>query len=77
MIGFNFHSMASMTWMNFFLYRLNGPDPLDYITMFANPGSPHEGVPAHWHYVSCGLSDLHGDSRVHKYEIILYFCCHL
>ena len=48
------------------LYRLNGPDPLDYITMFANPGNPHEGVPAHWHYVSCGLSDLHGDGRVHE-----------
>jgi len=47
-------------------YWLNGPDPLDYITMFANPGNPHEGVPAHWHYVSCGLSDLHGDSRVHN-----------
>eukprot|EP00112_Aurelia_sp_Birch-Aquarium-sp1_P009031 Seg2012.8 transcript_id=Seg2012.8/GoldUCD/mRNA.D3Y31 product="Suppressor of fused-like" protein_id=Seg2012.8/GoldUCD/D3Y31 len=33
--------------------------------MFANPGNPREGVPAHWHYVSCGLSDLHGDGRVH------------
>ncbi len=22
--------------------------------------------PPHWHYVSCGLSDLHGDGRVHK-----------
>ena len=47
--------------------RLHGPDPLDYITMFANPGNPHEGVHAHWHYVSCGLSDLHGDGRVHEY----------
>eukprot|EP00794_Sanderia_malayensis_P005373 gene5373-6045_t len=47
-------------------YWLNGPDPLDYVTMFANPGIPQEGIPAHWHYVSCGLSDLHGDGRVHE-----------
>ena len=36
---------------------------MDYINMFANPGS-HDSE-AHWHYVSCGLSDLHGDARVH------------
>lgn len=24
-----------------------------------------EGIPSHWHYVSSGLSDLHGDGRVH------------
>ena len=44
-------------------YWLGGPDPLDYINMFANPGS--QDSEAHWHYVSCGLSDLHGDARVH------------
>ena len=44
-------------------YWLGGPDPLDYINMFSNPGSP-DSEP-HWHYVTCGLSDLHGDARVH------------
>jgi len=44
-------------------YWLGGPDPLDYISMFSHPGS--EEILPHWHYVSCGLSDLHGDGRVH------------
>ena len=44
-------------------YWLGGPDPLDYINMFSNPGS--EDSEPHWHYVTCGLSDLHGDARVH------------
>ena len=47
--------------------RLNGPDPLDYISMYANPGDPSRDIPPHWHYVSFGLSDLHGDNRVHEY----------
>lgn len=47
-------------------YWLGGPDPLDYISMFANPGDADHDVPAHWHYVSFGLSDLHGDGRVHR-----------
>ena len=47
--------------------RLGGPDPLDFISMFNNPGSPMEGIPSHWHYISSGLSDLHGDGRVHEY----------
>lgn len=46
-------------------YWLGGPDPLDYISMFANPGDPEHNIPPHWHYVSFGLSDLHGDGRVH------------
>lgn len=46
-------------------YWLHGPDPLDFVTMFSNPGNPQLGIPPHWHYVSCGLSDLHGDGRVH------------
>jgi len=45
-------------------YWLGGPDPLDYISMYSNPGSPPD-TGQHWHYVSCGLSDLHGDARVH------------
>ena len=49
-----------------FSCRLGGPDPLDYISMYAHPGSPGSGVEPHWHYVSFGLSDLHGDSRVHE-----------
>ncbi|KAG0716763.1 Suppressor of fused [Chionoecetes opilio] len=52
--------------------RLGGPDPLDYISMYANPGNPKLNIPAHWHYVSAsralsfGCSDLHGDGRVHE-----------
>ncbi|KAF5295325.1 hypothetical protein FQA39_LY13190 [Lamprigera yunnana] len=46
-------------------YWLAGPDPLDYISMYANPGIPQENIPPHWHYISFGLSDLHGDGRVH------------
>ncbi|KAI1278047.1 Suppressor of fused -like protein [Halotydeus destructor] len=47
-------------------YWLGGPDPLDYVTMFANPGDSEKNIPPHWHYVSFGLSDLHGDGRVHQ-----------
>ena len=46
-------------------YWLGGPDPLDYISMYENPGCPELGVPPHWHYLSFGLSDLHGDGRIH------------
>ncbi|KAG7298611.1 hypothetical protein JYU34_018261 [Plutella xylostella] len=46
-------------------YWLGGNDPLDYISMYWNPGDPSINVPPHWHYVSFGLSDLHGDGRVH------------
>ncbi|KAK6639184.1 hypothetical protein RUM43_007454 [Polyplax serrata] len=47
-------------------YWLGGPDPLDYISMYLNPGNPSINVPPHWHYISFGLSDLHGDGRVHE-----------
>ncbi|XP_013390520.1 suppressor of fused homolog isoform X2 [Lingula anatina] len=47
-------------------YWLGGPDPLDYISMYANPGDPDRNIPPHWHYISFGLSDLHGDGRVHQ-----------
>ncbi|CAB3252376.1 unnamed protein product [Arctia plantaginis] len=46
-------------------YWLGGHDPLDYISMYWNPGKPEENILPHWHYVSFGLSDLHGDGRVH------------
>lgn len=46
--------------------RLGGPDPLDYISMYLNAGNPSINVPPHWHYISFGLSDLHGDGRVHE-----------
>ncbi|KAK9885102.1 hypothetical protein WA026_009324 [Henosepilachna vigintioctopunctata] len=46
-------------------YWLGGPDPLDYISMYANPGKLSENISPHWHYISFGLSDLHGDARVH------------
>ena len=45
---------------------MGGPDPLDYISMYLNPGNPSINVPPHWHYISFGLSDLHGDGRVHE-----------
>ncbi|XP_050397682.1 suppressor of fused homolog [Patella vulgata] len=47
-------------------YWLNGPDPLDYISMYSNNGDPERHIPPHWHYISFGLSDLHGDGRVHE-----------
>ena len=51
---------------------------MDYIFIYYHSGSaqvdgsaqPPDGKkasPPHWHYVSCGLSDLHGDGRVHEY----------
>ncbi|XP_054747760.1 suppressor of fused homolog [Anastrepha obliqua] len=49
-------------------YWLGGQDPLDYISMYSNSGDPERGIPPHWHYVSFGLSDLHGDGRVHVQE---------
>ncbi|XP_037814960.1 suppressor of fused homolog [Lucilia sericata] len=49
-------------------YWLGGQDPLDYISMYNNRGDPAKGIPPHWHYVSFGLSDLHGDGRVHVLE---------
>lgn len=46
----NFHS----TFLYFLLYfniRLGGPDPLDYISMYNNPGDRMIGIPPHWHYI--------------------------
>lgn len=36
-------------------FRLGGPDPLDGLSIYVN-----DGPPAHWHYVSYGLSELYG-----------------
>ncbi|KAL7631864.1 UNVERIFIED_CONTAM: hypothetical protein RMT77_012616 [Armadillidium vulgare] len=47
-------------------FWLGGPDPLDYISMYYNAGNPSLNISPHWHYVSFGLSDLHGDGRVHE-----------
>lgn len=33
--------------------------------MYHSPGNSELNIPPHWHYVSFGLSDLHGDGRVH------------
>ena len=35
-------------------YSLGGPDPLDGVSVYE-----HAGPPAHWHYVSYGLSELY------------------
>ncbi|XP_064344439.1 suppressor of fused homolog isoform X1 [Camelus dromedarius] len=48
-------------------YWLGGPDPLDYVSMYRNVGSPSANIPEHWHYISFGLSDLYGDNRVHEF----------
>lgn len=45
-------------------YWLGGAECLDYISIYHNQGN--ETSPPHWHYVSFGFSDLHGDGRVHK-----------
>eukprot|EP00088_Acartia_fossae_P059451 TRINITY_DN7057_c0_g1_i5.p1 TRINITY_DN7057_c0_g1~~TRINITY_DN7057_c0_g1_i5.p1 ORF type:complete len:449 (-),score=61.83 TRINITY_DN7057_c0_g1_i5:223-1569(-) len=44
-------------------YWLGGTDPLDYITVYSN--NQEDSCYPHWHYVTCGLTDLHGDGRVH------------
>nr|CAB3266692.1 suppressor of fused homolog [Phallusia mammillata] len=46
-------------------YWLGGPDPLDYVSMYYNKGDPDRNIPEHWHYITFGFSDLHGDGRVH------------
>lgn len=33
--------------------------------MYRNDGNEELNIPPHWHYVTFGLSDLHGDGRVH------------
>lgn len=53
-------------FLQFSFFRLGGPDPLDYISMYRNVGCPGQDIPEHWHYVSLGLSDLYGDNRVHE-----------
>nr|XP_017532747.2 suppressor of fused homolog [Manis javanica] len=55
-------------------YWLGGPDPLDYVSMYRNVGSPSANIPEHWHYISFGLSDLYGDSRVHESYCLPYHC---
>ncbi|KAI6652315.1 Suppressor of fused-like protein isoform X2 [Oopsacas minuta] len=45
-------------------FWLGGPHPLDYVTIYHHEGKKGLCV-SHWHYVSMGLSDLHGDGRVH------------
>ncbi|KAA0195040.1 hypothetical protein HAZT_HAZT004912 [Hyalella azteca] len=32
-------------------YRLGGPDPLDYISMYDVPGNDKLKIPPHWHYI--------------------------
>jgi suppressor of fused-like protein len=37
--------------------------------MYANAGNEELNIPPHWHYISFGLSDLHGDGRVHEFVL--------
>lgn len=43
-------------WGTMVRWRQGGPDPLDGVSAY-----DHEGPPAHWHYVTYGLSDLYAD----------------
>lgn len=47
-------------------YWLGGPDPLDYISIYSCEKDLENKSLPHWHYVSFGLTDLHGDERVHE-----------
>lgn len=60
------HSIKCIIFLIKLYCRLGGPDPLDFINIYVNPGDKKRGIPPHWHYVTCGLSDLYGDSRVHE-----------
>lgn len=57
-------STVNKMWSN----PTSSNEPLDYIFIYANPGSKEENVPEHWHFVSLGLSDLYGDNRVHAID---------
>ncbi|KAK7113523.1 suppressor of fused homolog [Littorina saxatilis] len=48
-------------------FWFGGPHPLDYISMYSNEGDPEQGIPSHWHYITYGFTDLHGDNRVHSF----------
>lgn len=48
--------------------NLNSNEILDYIFIYLNAGSVSEQVAEHWHYVTMGLSDLYGDSRIHSVD---------
>lgn len=39
-------------------FKEGGNDPLDYIYIYRN--EEDKGVPAHWHYIGFGLSDIYG-----------------
>lgn len=47
---------------------LGGADPLDYVSIYFNVGDRSQRIPPHWHYISMGLTDLHGDGRVHRFK---------
>ena len=59
--------LASFTMTCFIGFRQGGKDPLDHIYVLLNRGDPNQGIPDHWHFITFGFSDLHGDSRVHEY----------
>lgn len=61
-------SATQLIFKHLFVLRLGGQDPLDYISMYHNPGNIALNILPHWHYISFGLSDLHGDGRVHQPE---------
>lgn len=44
---------------------------MDYITIYRHEaeGANGKNTSLHWHYISCGFSDLYGDGRVHEYVL--------
>ena len=43
--------LQKFKWIMNSVYRLGGPDPLDYISMYDHPGIPELHIPPHWHYI--------------------------
>lgn len=68
--NFGNFSEKNQLFQLFLNFRLGGQDPLDYISMYSNDGDVEQNIPPHWHYVTFGLSDLHGDGRVHACDDI-------
>lgn len=52
-------------------FIFGGSEPLDYIYIFKNNGDEANNIPAHWHYVGLGLSDIHNYSLLYFNDLLL------